>query len=185
MFNKALKLFILAVSLVTYTCSWAEDKGKSATCAVGTQVDGFFSIKKGITSAMFEKPDKKSKRVVNRAATEFLGKIEYREVNPDYKLRAKCQQGEWLYAQIVRADEKEVAWESGWIPKSKTTTLSAVEPAKNLAAKDVDECISKGIRYFKGLKSYPILSDGRNSELVAKERCLRTKGAFDSSNDLN
>lgn len=43
-----------------------------------------------------------------------------------------------------------------------------------------DKCVSKGIQYFKDIESYPNLSDGRNAEKVAEERCHRSRVAFGS-----
>lgn len=39
-------------------------------------------------------------------------------------------------------------------------------------------CVIEGIQYFKDIGSFPRLSDGRDAERVAEERCLRTTGAF-------
>ena len=40
-------------------------------------------------------------------------------------------------------------------------------------------CLTKGAAYFREIGSYPKLSDGRDADTVAKERCYNTTGAFD------
>lgn len=42
----------------------------------------------------------------------------------------------------------------------------------------VRECIANGVAYFKEIGSYPTLSDGRDAEAVAAERCRRAPTAF-------
>lgn len=46
----------------------------------------------------------------------------------------------------------------------------------------VEECITRGVAYFKEVGSYPTLSSapnkGRKAEDVARERCNRTTTAF-------
>ncbi|NOT77615.1 MAG: hypothetical protein HOP07_01280 [Bacteriovoracaceae bacterium] len=44
--------------------------------------------------------------------------------------------------------------------------------------KDIDSCVQRGITYYKEIGSYPILSDGKNAETVAIEKCSRTTSAF-------
>lgn len=41
-----------------------------------------------------------------------------------------------------------------------------------------DQCVENGIEYFKEIQSYPKLSDGRDSESVARDRCRRSLQAF-------
>lgn len=43
-----------------------------------------------------------------------------------------------------------------------------------------DKCVAQGIQYFKDIEAYPNLSDGRNAEKVAEERCHRSRVAFGS-----
>lgn len=43
-----------------------------------------------------------------------------------------------------------------------------------------DKCVANGISYFKEIEAYPKLSDGRDAESVAKERCHRSRVAFGS-----
>ncbi len=52
--------------------------------------------------------------------------------------------------------------------------------ARDVAAvfNPVEACTARGIDYFKEIESYPYLSDGRNAERVARERCERTTTAF-------
>ncbi len=42
----------------------------------------------------------------------------------------------------------------------------------------VMQCVHRGVAYFKGVDMYPTLSDGRNAEQEARERCGRTTTAF-------
>lgn len=42
----------------------------------------------------------------------------------------------------------------------------------------VAACINRGIIYFKEIDAWPKLSDGRDAESVASERCNRTTTAF-------
>lgn len=48
--------------------------------------------------------------------------------------------------------------------------------------KAYEDCIERGVKYFKEIGSYPTLSSapnrGRKAEDVAAERCRRTTGAF-------
>ena len=41
-----------------------------------------------------------------------------------------------------------------------------------------DDCVRRGVAYFKEIEAYPKLSDGRSAEAVAQERCGRTSIAF-------
>lgn len=41
-----------------------------------------------------------------------------------------------------------------------------------------NQCIEKGKAYFKEIGSWPRLSDGRDAEVVAAQRCSNTHGAF-------
>lgn len=41
-----------------------------------------------------------------------------------------------------------------------------------------DQCVENGVEYFKEIQSYPKLSDGRDSENVARDRCRRSLQAF-------
>ena len=45
-------------------------------------------------------------------------------------------------------------------------------------ALQLDMCQQRGVKYFNGIGSFPALSDGRNAEAVARERCSRTTSAF-------
>ncbi len=48
--------------------------------------------------------------------------------------------------------------------------------------KKLENCVAKGIAYFKEIGSYPVLKSapdtGRTAESVARERCSRTTTAF-------
>jgi hypothetical protein len=46
------------------------------------------------------------------------------------------------------------------------------------ASSDVQDCVSRGVGYFKEIEAYPQLSDGRSAEAVARERCGRSTTAF-------
>jgi uncharacterized paraquat-inducible protein A len=41
-----------------------------------------------------------------------------------------------------------------------------------------ESCVRRGVVYFTEIGSYPKLSDGRNADAVARERCKRTTTAF-------
>lgn len=43
---------------------------------------------------------------------------------------------------------------------------------------EVSSCVVRGITYFNEIGSFPTLSDGRDAEMVATERCRRTTTAF-------
>lgn len=43
---------------------------------------------------------------------------------------------------------------------------------------EVEQCINRGIAYFKEIEAYPKLSTGRLADEVARERCNRTTTAF-------
>jgi hypothetical protein len=47
---------------------------------------------------------------------------------------------------------------------------------------DLADCVANGVAYFKEIGSYPTLASapnkGRKAEVVARERCERTPGAF-------
>ena len=42
----------------------------------------------------------------------------------------------------------------------------------------LNNCIARGIDYYREIGSYPYLTDGRKAESVARERCGRTPSAF-------
>lgn len=44
---------------------------------------------------------------------------------------------------------------------------------------EYERCLTKGRAYFKEIGSWPKLSDGRDVEVVAAERCTNAGGAFD------
>jgi hypothetical protein len=61
--------------------------------------------------------------------------------------------------------------------------LAALSPSWAQAqSKAVEDCVLRGVSYFKEIGSYPTLSSapnkGRKAEVVARERCNRTTTAF-------
>jgi hypothetical protein len=58
--------------------------------------------------------------------------------------------------------------------------VSCGDSSNNNAA--VEQCVARGIAYFKEIGSYPTLSSapnaGRSADEVARERCNRTTTAF-------
>lgn len=54
----------------------------------------------------------------------------------------------------------------------------AVLAAASSCKSKVEKCTERGVAYFKEIGSYPTLSDGRDAEKVAEERCRRTTTAF-------
>lgn len=53
-----------------------------------------------------------------------------------------------------------------------------VSGCSSAGGEEYKACVEKGISYFKEIEAWPKLSDGRNAEAVAAERCQRTTGAF-------
>ena len=43
----------------------------------------------------------------------------------------------------------------------------------------IEICVSKGVKYYKSIDSFPYLSNGANAESSAREKCHYTLGAFD------
>jgi hypothetical protein len=67
----------------------------------------------------------------------------------------------------------------------RTTLLIAVSMAAFCGAahaNSVEDCVKRGVAYFKEIGSYPTLTAapnrGRRAEVVARERCMRTTTAF-------
>lgn len=81
---------------------------------------------------------------------------------------------EGLHGQVAR-------WVYGeYLSKNKPKTVSRnSETVKYSTANTYSGCRSRGVAYFKMIGSYPYLTDGRDAESVAMERCGRTKHAFD------
>ncbi len=59
--------------------------------------------------------------VINRWATNALGKTHYRTLWPSMVLEGRCETVEWLQARIVKADGEAVNWETGWVHKQYVT----------------------------------------------------------------
>ena len=59
--------------------------------------------------------------VINRKATDVLGKTQYRTIWSSMALEGRCETAEWLQARIVKADGNAVNWETGWIRKQFVT----------------------------------------------------------------
>ena len=64
------------------------------------------------------------------------------------------------------------------MPKEESTKNDTAE-YKYSNADTYAGCVSRGIAHFKIIGSYPHLTDGRRAESVSRERCGRTKRAFD------
>jgi protein involved in sex pheromone biosynthesis len=62
------------------------------------------------------------------------------------------------------------------MPKEESTKNNTAEYSN---ADTYAGCVSRGIAYFKIIGSYPNLTDGRTAESASRERCGRTKRAFD------
>lgn len=59
-------------------------------------------------------------------------------------------------------------------------TISFCGNSENKQDKEQEygDCVRRGIKYFSDVGSYPLLSDGRHADEVARERCSRTRNAF-------
>ena len=56
--------------------------------------------------------------------------------------------------------------------------LASIGYNKNSSSSS-NNCVEKGIEYYKEIGSFPRLSDGREAANVVKERCGRSPVAFD------
>ena len=56
--------------------------------------------------------------------------------------------------------------------------LAAAVVACTDASEKVSNCVERGVQYFNEIEAWPMLSDGRDAEKVAAERCSRSPVAF-------
>ena len=88
----------------------------AATCEQGTPVSGPIYVK-GSEIKFHTGPGMNHAAVINRKATQVLGKTQYRTLWPSMVLEAQCETDEWFKARIVKADGYAVNWETGWVHK--------------------------------------------------------------------
>lgn len=55
---------------------------------------------------------------------------------------------------------------------------SSLSQQSYVATDPIRDCYKKGVAYYKEIGSYPFLSDGREAEEVAVEKCGRSPVAF-------
>lgn len=72
--------------------------------------------------------------------------------------------------------------QQGAVPSSGVGRETQLQDASSSFSDTVDECVKRGVAYFKEIGSYPKLGSapnaGRRAEDVALERCNRTLTAF-------
>jgi len=69
----------------------------------------------------------------------------------------------------------------GWGLYALAKSCSENQNKQNERMAAYEICKLKGHAYFKEIGSWPRLSDGRDAEVVAAERCSNTTGAFDGT----
>lgn len=139
-------------------------------CEQGKAITGYIRPLKDLQ--MYTKPSASSKKVMNERASWP------RIVNQDYELAALCETKGWVKGSITKADGDYVNWETGWIQKNGvslmvTSTMEIRKPATNN-----NDCVSKGIKFYKDIGSYPILTNGKRAEDLVKTKCNNHIGAF-------
>ena len=97
-----------------------QPKRPVANCEQGTPVSGTFYVK-GSDINFRAGPGIDHAFVINRKATDVLGKTHYRTLSPSLVLDGRCETVEWLQARIVKADGNAVNWETGWVHKQFVT----------------------------------------------------------------
>lgn len=85
----------------------------------------------------------------------------------------------WVFGGLLLVVAGFVFWNFAQQGANGGATYQTVAaPAPAVSA--VDRCIEKGVAYFKEIDAWPTLSDGRSAKDVARDRCWRTTGAFDT-----
>lgn len=97
-----------------------QPKRPPANCEQGTPVSGTFYVQ-GSDINFRTGPGNDHSPVINRKATEVLGRTQYRTLWPSMVLEGRCETAEWLQARIVKADGSTVNWETGWVHKQFVT----------------------------------------------------------------
>ena len=91
-------------------------KRTAAACEQGTPVSGSIYVN-GSEINFYAGPGMDHAAVINRKATQVLGRTQYRTLWPSMVLEAQCETDEWFKARIVKADGYAVNWEIGWVHK--------------------------------------------------------------------
>lgn len=121
-------LLILIGTLASSRSEARPPQGRVADCEHGARVSGTFYVK-GRNIEFRSGPGQDYDFVVNRKATDVLGKTQYRTLWPSMLLDARCETAGWLQARIVKADGNTVNWETGWVQKQ-FVTGEATDDAK-------------------------------------------------------
>lgn len=61
---------------------------------------------------------------------------------------------------------------------SMTISFCGNSEKKQEREQEYGDCVRRGVKYFSSIGSYPLLSDGRHADDVARDRCSRTLEAF-------
>lgn len=106
--------------------------------------------------------------------------VAYQKLSPEEKItfnlaELKREQEEAMARKIAASDAKSRSNEAARLAEIAKTSASEpiVEPTS------YNGCVSKGISYFREIGSYPRLTTGELATEEARERCQRTRGAFD------
>lgn len=107
-------------STATARSETEQPKRPPANCEQGMPVSGTFYVK-GSDINFRTGPGPNHSPVINRKATDVLGKTQYRTLWPSMVLEGRCETADWLQARIVKADGSAVNWETGWVHKKFVT----------------------------------------------------------------
>lgn len=93
--------------------------------------------------------------------------------------------GEWPRlnsgGQAMTEVEEKCLADSQEFPRSiERLAPGAVSPS--YAGDPIAQCVNRGVQFFRSIGSHPTLSDGRDANTVARERCQRTTTAFGETN---
>lgn len=156
-----------------------QPKRPPANCEQGTPVSGTFYVE-GSDINFRTGPGTEHSPVINRKATEVLGKTQYRTLWPTMVLEGRCETAEWLQAHIVKADGNPVNWETGWVHKQ-FVTGEASDDMKAGLLWDIDgeSDFTDGEKQVVKRGALKVLKDEPNcAEITTGYRSGSRKGAY-------
>ncbi len=164
---------------VTARSDSEQPKRPKANCKQGTQVSGPFYVK-GSDINFRTGPGTNHSPVINRRATDVLGKTQYRTLWPSMVLEGQCETADWLQARIIKADGSAVNWETGWVYK-KFVTGNASSDMKAGLLWDIDgeNDLTNAEKQVVKRGALKVLRDEANcAEITTGYRSGSRKGAY-------
>ncbi|MEQ3626183.1 MAG: hypothetical protein ABNH38_18345 [Tateyamaria sp.] len=164
---------------VTARSESEQPKRPQADCEQGTAVSGTFYTQSSDIDFRTG-PGSDHAPVINRKATEALGKTRYRTLWPTMVLEGRCETADWLKARIVKSDGNAVNWETGWVHKQFVTAeVSDEMKAGLLWSIDSESEFTDAERQLVRRGALKVLRDEPNcAEIITGYRSGSRKSAY-------